>query len=165
MLARLQRWISGMESSRSDRKESSVKRRKHYVRTVECNYLSLALSTGTTRSLPRVRFGNGHHEQRLESRRRLRHTELHHSRVDDVFDSGNGHGRFGEVRRENHLARVGRRRREHNQLLLRRKRGVERKHLHGRGRERGREARTRSEAAISACPAEAAPVTRSPPVP
>ena len=161
----MQRWISGMESSRSDRKESSVKRRKHYVRTVECNYLSLALSTGTTRSLPRVRFGNGHHEQRLESRRRLRHTELHHSRVDDVFDSGNGHGRFGEIRRENHLARVGWRRREHNQLLLRRKRGVERKHLHGRGRERGREARTRSEAAISVCPAEAASMTRSPPVP
>ena len=34
-----------------------MKRRKHYVRTVECNYLSLALSTGTTRSLPRVETG------------------------------------------------------------------------------------------------------------
>ena len=161
----MQRWISGIESSRSDRNESSVKRRKHCIQMAERNYLALALSTGATCSLPRVRFRHRHHEQRLQSRRRLRHSELHHSRVDDVFDSGNGHGGLGEVRRENHLARVWRRRREHDELLLRRKSGVERKHLRGRERKRGRGARTRSEAAASACPAGAAPAIQSPPVP
>ena len=90
------------------------------------HYLARTLSTRSASALPRVRLGDGHDEERLESGGGLRDADLHHARVHHVLDAADGDGRLGDVGGENDLARVRRRGREHDKLLIGRQCGIQR---------------------------------------
>ena len=138
ILARLQRWISGTESSWRLRKASSGNSRKHYMgeliygqfiilhsslfihHSSFTTNLSFTFSTCTTSSLPSMRLWNRRDQQRLQSRGCLTHTDLHHAGIHHILDSLDGDGRLGDVGGENDFTGMWRSRREDHELLLRR---------------------------------------------